>query len=246
MLDDPPSPRKTGGFGLRPTIWADGGQKPRFDIRAFGRASLHLGREGLAPILTGAASGTAAFGSTVASGKYRVPEDRWGRTGRFLPTYMTVAGWIGGAAAILAKAGQTASVPTTATTPQPAAPFIRPVRPRTKPADGAAQPPLPTPQAPLTDTPASELSGPKPSPDHDPLKAIRADLLPGGDAASPVPPQPGPEALPRPGPVTQALLVGSGRALGWGLIALALPYGAVRATLAHLNGQDLREIGKKS
>ena len=31
----------------RPEIWVSGGQRPPFDIRALGRASLHLSREGL-------------------------------------------------------------------------------------------------------------------------------------------------------------------------------------------------------
>ncbi|WP_164681859.1 hypothetical protein [Fuscovulum blasticum] len=30
--------------------------------------------------------------------------------------------------------------------------------------------------------------------------------------------------------------------LGYGLLVLAVPYGAVRAGLAHLNGEDLRKL----
>jgi len=240
MQDDPASMRKSRSTGARPTIWADGGQKPPFDLRAFGRASLHLGRESTAYVLAGATTGTAAFATTVATGKYRVPEDRWGRTGRFLPSYSRVAGWIDSTAAILAEAAKTASpapipAPQSATATPPSEPLIRPTRPRAIQPDDAASPrpafqPAPDP-------------GP-PAPDDDPLRAIRADLSPAKAAPRATPPAPHPDTPLAPSPPARALVVASGRALGWALTILALPVGAARAAIGHLSGQDLREIGR--
>ena len=246
MLDDPFSPRnpprKPPQAPQRPSLWADGGQKPKFDLRAFARASLHLTREGVAPVLAKTATVTAELGDTVASGKYRVPQDRWGRSGRFLPSYGRVAGWIGGVAGVLAQAGTTAMPdlqPPTApapTGPAPSAELVMPRRPQTRRTASEPAPPTALPEPAVAPLPAD-----------DPLLAIRAVLA----AETAPPPTPHVTATPQltvarqgPHPVTLALIRATGTVLGWGVTGLALPYGAVRATLAHLGGEDLRQIGK--
>ena len=250
MLDDPFPSRKPPRSPSKPGLWAEGGQKPKFDFRAFARASLHLTREGIAPVLAGSARATAAFGVTVASGRYRVPEDRWGRTGRFLPSYGRVAGWVGGAAGVLEKAGATAlpapasptptpSVAPPSTTVAPGPTPVRPLRPRSKRSGGEAPPVT---QAEIAISAPADIPPPAPD-DDDPLQAIRAVLAPTAPAAEPIPPVV--SATPdEPALLSLGLTRVTGTALGWGLTALALPYGAVRATLAHLNGADLRAIGK--
>lgn len=269
MDKTPPNRKPSDG---RPNIWADGSQKPRFDPRAFAFASLHMAREGVAPLLTHAATATAGFGQKVASGTYRVPADRWGRVGRYLPSYLRVAGWIDGSAQILARAGQTADplrAKTTEPSPsaQPAAPAtpggVVPVRPRAvrKPAETAAETAVAEPvvledpeaSSPVTDiaTPVTEANDVAPQ-DSETLEAIRSII--GQDGGTPAPrTSPAAQAPANQDAATQpearsgggfgqVLVAATGIALGWGVSLVALPYGIVRATLAHLNGQDLRNI----
>ncbi|WP_309667395.1 hypothetical protein [Tabrizicola sp.] len=262
MDKTPPNRKPSDG---RPNIWADGSQKPRFDPRAFAFASLHMAREGVAPLLTHAAAATAGFGQKVASGTYRVPADRWGRVGRYLPSYSRVAGWIGSSAQILDRAGQTADplrAKTTEPSPsaQPAAPAtpggVVPVRPRAvrKPAETAAETAVAEPvvlEDPEAGSPVSDATTVEPQ-DSETLQAIRSII--GPDSGTPVARgvadaqgRASHDAATQPdassgGGFGQGLVAASGVALGWGVSLVALPYGIVRAKLAHLNGQDLRKI----
>lgn len=183
------------------------------------------------------AEGAAAM---VATGRWYVPEARWGKTGRYLPSYQSVAAFVAGGSGLLARAsaalqpklaGPPASIFTEVTTPSPA---LAPRR-----VDRAADKALPK-TAPL---PGSIGEDPD-------LAAIRAliDDAPVVATDKPARHQPHPTEGPAPAtgkPVNwlqDRLAAIAGTALGYGLLVMALPYGAVRAGLAHLNGEDLRKL----
>ncbi len=207
------SPRKPEP--AQPRIWAEGSQKPKFQLRPFAVASLHLTRHAVAPLIARSATETARFSTRVAEGTWRVPTARLGRAERLVPSHQSVAAWIAAGARILDAAGCTAA---------PEALRRRDRFARTAPAQ-----PVPAMQAALVTRaePGSE--------DAATLNAIRSVL---GDAT--VAPTPGPAA--RPSRLAASLVSATGAALGWGMTLLALPYGIARATIAHLNGEDLRSI----
>ena len=92
----------------RPKIWAEGGQRPPFVLRACARASLHFGRSAVAPIHAAAARLTRRVAVNVANGAGRIPEGRLGRFARFVPSHLRVAGWIKAVADILSHASASA------------------------------------------------------------------------------------------------------------------------------------------
>ena len=75
----------------RPRIWAEGTQNPPFQPRAFALASVIHARESLSGLLTRCAASAGGFGQLVATGRWRVPENRLGRSGRYLPSVATTA-----------------------------------------------------------------------------------------------------------------------------------------------------------
>ena len=105
MVDDPL--RKKSGKS-RPDIWVSGGQRPPFDIRALGRASLHLSREGVAPIHAWAARTARRAAVNVKNGAGRIPAEKLGRAERFVPSHLRVAAWIKNLAATFSHASATA------------------------------------------------------------------------------------------------------------------------------------------
>ncbi|MDP3264985.1 MAG: hypothetical protein U1E06_07120 [Tabrizicola sp.] len=223
MPDDRLPPRKTKVKPDRPEIWAEGSQKPKFEVRAFATASLHLTREGIAPLIARTASGTAGLSSRVAAGTWRIPAARLGRAERLVPSHQTVAAWIAATARLIDVAGRTAAPESQRRRDR----FARtaPVRPS-------------EPAPPDTDLPTAPVSLPEPpQEDAATLAAIRSAL---DEAPAAAPPPPKPDAPPS--ALAETLTAAAGTALGWALTAVALPYGAVRATLAHLNGEDLRQI----
>lgn len=227
MPDDRLPPRKAKAKPVRPEIWAEGSQKPKFAARAFATASLHLTREGIAPLIARTASGTAALSSRVAAGAWRVPTARLGRAERLVPSHQTVAAWIAATARLIDVAGRTA------------APESQRRRDRF-----ARTAPVQTPEPALPDTalPTAPVTLPAPPPeDAATLAAIRSAL---DEAPAAALPPPKPDAPPS--ALADTLTSAAGTALGWALTAVALPYGAVRATLAHLNGEDLRQIRDES
>ncbi|WP_431299305.1 hypothetical protein [Tabrizicola sp. BL-A-41-H6] len=227
MADDRLKPRKIKPKPERPQIWAEGSQKPKFDARAFAVASLHLTRDGIAPLIARTATGTAALSTRVAEGTWRVPTARLGRAERFVPSHQTVASWIAATAHLIDAAASSAA---------PESHRRRDRFARTAPVQA------PEPPQPAADMPTAPVTLPEPpQEDAETLAAIRSALedTPATNPAAP-PSPPGTKA--QPSALADTLTSAAGTALGWTLIAAALPYGIVRATLAHLNGEDLRQI----
>jgi hypothetical protein len=238
-MKDSPNRRKPDEG--KPKIWITGGQRPPFDLRAFGRASLHLARSAVAPVLAWAAGTLRQGAVNIAAGSGRIPEQRLGRAARFVPSHLRVAAWVQNLAATLAHASATADPdvkrgnalvariepylwPEGVETPDPLS-HIQPV-------SEAGTPP---------DNPAPVVLAEPMQPGDDPLRGIRDVLDDGKGAAVASPPGAAPPAPP--GPVATAVIQVSGYLLGWATILIALPYGLGHAGWKHIKGEDLRKIG---
>ena len=212
----------------RPQIWAEGDQRPPFNLRAFGRAGLYLSREGAAPILAWAARRARRLAVDVQNGAGRIPEARLGRVARFVPSHLRVVAWIKNAAAVLAHASATADPDITRGNA-----LVAEIEPHLWHGPAVAEP-----GPPVAEPEPVVLAEPM-QPGDDPLAAIRDDLEPGTDAGKAAlkgPPAP-------PGPVTTGAIQVSGYAFGWLTSFAALPYGLGRAGWLHIKGVDLRRIG---
>lgn len=225
----------------RPEIWASGGQRPPFDLRALGRAGLHLSREGVAPIHAWAARRLRRVAVDVKYGRGRVPAGRLGPVERFVPSHLRVAGWIKGLAVTLSHASANADPDTARGNALVAeiAPYLWDPAPNA----GRAPPPDPVPRGEV-----APVVLPEPQilqPGDDPLASIRDEIASGPDRAETrrprmpdVPPAP-------PGPVAEGVMQVAGYLIGWGSAILALPYGTARAIWLWGNGRDLRTIGRE-
>lgn len=202
----------------RPSIWAEGRQHPPLQARTFALASVLFAREGLGRLLRRCVNWSQGFADRVATGRWRIPEARLGRTGRFLPSYQQVSRAISAGAALLDSAAHHVSPkPEAASEPMIAASFRDGQAASVSPADAHV-----------------------PSADAD-LVAIRALMTAPAEAPVATPAMTQPDAT--------AKVSGAGlphrvaaAVLGYGLLVLAVPYGAVLALLAHLNGEDLRNL----
>jgi hypothetical protein len=238
----------------RPEIWSSGSQKPKFDFKAYAEVSLMLTREGLGPLLDRAGLATAQFAARVDGGFLRIPEDRLGRTGHYLPSHRRVARWLDGSAGILRQAGVTA-FPALETDADPGSyenglsqPGERGTVVTSRPAtqSGDEEPILPEPAVEVPDPERDTARD-----EADALSAIRSVLAEEPTTAA----APGraskfkarraataPDVPSGPSWLGTAFVTLAGKLLGWALICVALPYGLVKALLAHLNGTDLREM----
>ena len=242
----------------RPKIWAEGDQRPPFNLRAFGRASLHLSREGVAPLHAWAARTTRRVAVNVKNGAGRIPEEKLGRAARFVPSHLRVAAWIKNGAAILSHASAVADpdvkrgnalvieiephlwpldeVAPTPAAPQPTAPDTTPVEldPMQAPPVVLAEPmPEADPLAAIRDELAEDAqpAGGKPGRAQKPKR--RTHVTPSGPAIPPAPP----------GEVATGAIQVFGFMLGWLSSFAALPYGLAKAGWLHIKGVDLRQIG---
>lgn len=251
----------------RPKIWAEGDQRPPFNFGAFGRASLFLSREGVAPLHAWAARTTRRVAVNVKNGAGRIPEEKLGRAARFVPSHLRVAAWIKNTAAILSHASAVADPDVkrgnalvieiephlwpvgevTATAAPPAPQVVADTTPERAP-DMAALDPTPS------DTPPVVLA--EPMPEADPLAAIRDELAEDARTAGGKPGRvqkpkrrayvaPSGPAVPPgpPGEVATGAIQVLGFMLGWLSSFVALPYGLARAGWLHFKGVDLRQIG---
>lgn len=217
----------------RPAIWAEGSQSPRFNHRSFLQASVIFARDGLFGLLQRAASAVRGFGLQVASGRWRIPAHRLGRSGRFLPSVAQMAGAMAFFAAVLQQAA------------------LRVMRPEVVAAEAG------------TDARLAEVLSPRPArlglvgaqpadaaavasvTDDDDLRRIRALMQPPDDCPEAlIDERAAAETLPVPakGRGRQLATVALALPLAGVLFLLSLPYGLCRATIAHLAGTDLREI----
>ena len=99
---------KTSNSNDRPRIWSEGAQHPPFQPRAFALASMLFARDSLSGLLTRCGTSADDFGQQVATGRWTVPPQRLGRTGRYLPSTATTAATIRGAADVLRRAARVA------------------------------------------------------------------------------------------------------------------------------------------
>jgi hypothetical protein len=262
MADDPlrrttrPRPGKAEDPD-RPKIWVEGGQRPSFDLRAFGRAGLYLARTGVAPLLAWSARQARHGAVRVRDGAGRLPADKLGRMARFVPSHLRVAGWVKNGAAVLAHASANADPEV-----QRGNALVAEIEPHlwedAAPQPLAAQPSAPQPVAEpavpaspdrsLQETEPVGLAEPV-TQEADPLAAIRDEMATAppnarqgrsGRIATPE----GPSRPPAPpGPVATGAIQVAGYLFGWAAVILALPYGLARALWLHVGGVDLRGIG---
>jgi hypothetical protein len=246
MAEDPL--RRKPGKG-RPEIWASGGQRPPFNLRALGRASLHLAREGMAPLHAWAARGLRRAAVNVKNGTGRIPAEKLGRAERFVPSHLRVAGWIKTLAATLSHASATAD-PDVARGNA----LVAEVQPHLWGETDAVVPAMPEPAEPevsLASGDAKPVVLPEPTdlpeprilqPGDDPLASIREEIAAGPD--NPVVRPKGPDLPPAPpGPVAEGAIQVSGYLIGWASVIVALPFGFFRALWLWVAGRDLKTIG---
>ncbi|MEO6298824.1 MAG: hypothetical protein ABIV25_08650 [Paracoccaceae bacterium] len=243
----------------RPRIWVEGQQQPKFDLRAWTKVSMAITCRTLGPGMAKTATGIDHYGQSVLRGD-RVPNLAWaGRAGKFIPSHQLTGAVITGSAQLLADAKQVVLPeplddepiaypnlirPSFAATPE------QPSRPQRSPALDVAFVAAAT-MPPGSDTSAHALA------DEPTLRAIRSLIGETDAAASERPARPPkhttlpPLAVPiPPEPTLLQTIQSAGKRLIWGcsvqmlawtLVGLAFPIGAVKATVFHLNGGDLRE-----
>lgn len=222
----------------RPEIWASGGQRPPFDIRALGRASLLLSREGVAPIHAWAARRLRRAAVRVKTGTGRIPAERLGRAERFVPSHQRVAGWVKNLAATLSHASATADPDVTRGNA-----LVAEIQPHLW--DEAVPVPPASPEPPPSAGEVAPVVLPEPAvlqPGDDPLASIRDEIAAGPQPIGPKAPDQPPAP---PGPVAEGAIQVSGYLIGWASVIVALPLGLIRALWLWANGRDLRRIGQE-
>ncbi|MES2816232.1 MAG: hypothetical protein V4720_15135 [Pseudomonadota bacterium] len=220
----------------RPEIWTSGGQRPPVDLRALGRASLHLSREVVTPLHAWAARSLRLRAERVRDGAGRIPAEKLGRAARFVPSHLRVAAWVQNLAAVLSHASATADRDVLRGNA-----LVAEIRPHLW--DRAATVPTEPEPLPLPTGEVAPVVLPEPrilQPDDDPLASIRDDIAAGPETGS----TPDPDRPPAPpGPVAEGAIQVSGYLVGWGTTLLALPYGFGHALWLWITGRDLRQIG---
>jgi len=218
----------------KPKIWAEGSQRPPFDLRGFARSSLYFSRNAVAPIHAGAARLARRVAVNVKNGAGRIPAERLGRFARFVPSHLRVAAWIKGLADVLSHASASAdpdvlrgNALVAEIAPDLWAHGTTPVPAEAGRTDGL-----------VAEVPTMALDD-LPPPPHDPFAAIRDDLqataAPAGTKSAP--------PLPRTTATGTMASQITGYVIGWLTAVLALPFGLVRALWAFAQGNDLRRIG---
>jgi hypothetical protein len=225
----------------RPDIWASGGQRPPFDLRALGRASLYLSREGVAPIHAWAARGLRRAAVNVKNGAGRIPAEKLGRAERFVPSHLRVAGWVKNLAATLSHASATADPDV-----KRGNALVVEIQPHLW-GEAEPAPPVATPETAAVQGEVASVVLAEPSevlqPGDDPLASIRDEMASGHETpgvlrakAPDLPPPP-------PGPAAEGAIQVIGYLIGWASLIAALPYGLGRSLWLWISGKDLRQIG---
>ena len=223
----------------RPKIWVDGQQRPRFDLRAYAAVSLGMAKRALAPEMQEAEGRLRAFGWQMSLGKLR-PDLAWaGRWQRLVPSHHRVGAWVLFLARLFAEASTRLNLPLVAPSDLSHPDVFR----------GSDK------VTPIRPPPAAAVPAPKPA-EEPMLQAIRSAinrtprdsghvrLFSGADLpfAELAPPEPAAPA--------ESRLATRLRQMAWGaaswtwlavLIAFALPAGAIRALMFHLDGGDLAD-----
>ncbi|WP_157970893.1 hypothetical protein [Pseudogemmobacter bohemicus] len=248
---------KNGSDESRPAIWAEGSQKPPFEPRAFARVALKIGRETVSGILSRCGSSASEIAGEMRAGRLRIPEDRLGRTGRFLPSAASTGRAVLSGAGILRRASELAQPNAYISAPKEIDQAYRDLF-RDGASSGEVQARSGRPVAKARSATARSAGAEQDSAVgggiSDELAAIR-DILKNPQAEQAAgKPRLRSAAASQPesaGAMPSLSLVqrlrsgveeGAARILGYWMIAFALPYGAIRAGLAHFNGEDLRKI----
>lgn len=220
----------------RPEIWASGGQRPPFDLRALGRAGLHLARARVAPIHAWTARGLRRAAIRVKDGRGRIPAEKLGRAARFVPSHLRVAGWVKTLAATLSHASATADPDV-----RRGNALVAEIEPHLWSEASPAPPVEPIPAVAPGEVAPVVLPEPQIlQPGDDPLAAIREEIATGSTQDT----RPEPDQPPAPpGPVAEGAIQVLGYAIGWATVGVALPYGLARALWLWAAGRDPRQIG---
>jgi hypothetical protein len=213
----------------RPKIWTDGGQHPPFVPRAFALASVRFARDQLHGLLSRCSDSATGLGSQLAAGRWKLPPERLGHTGRYLPSSHAAATAIRGGAEVLSRA---ARVVLAEQEPLPAAEPIDMSRWRAPGKEDQVK----------QDTPAVAAVD---SSDLD-IAAVRA-LITAEDKAPSRHEHRRERAATAATPDTYAwrrewLAEKSGLVLGYGLLIVLVPVGIALAAIAHIKGEDLRKV----
>ena len=234
----PEKPEPVSTAVPRPQIWAEGRQNPKFDYNAFVLVGQTIAARKLAPQLQSLAASMQRFADRVRRGEVRFSPAWAKRLDRLVPSHDRVGRIVQRIPPILRDAGALLLPPAPA--PETLAfPDLlrfaqaRPIRPSPRPVRLVV--PAPAKTAALPPVTQETLA----------LNTIRALIAedPGSDG---VPKQPTPQPIVAPaaanaGPIAKALQSFAATVLAWASISVYLPYGAVKAMILHLDGQDLRD-----
>ncbi len=233
----------------KPPIWAEGRQAPRFDAQAFLQASTANARTLAALTLDAASLAVRRAAAAFRDGTWRLPPERLGHTGRFLPDHRRMAQTFSATARLTAAAGSWVAGPAS----------VRQLDFEEWQGDLAAN----EPEAPAAVSPLRYVRPPRRGGavhavdvDEETLATIRSAVrsanvkpirLQRVAAVEPEPPAPEPRAarLPDlapalPEPPSRAFQLGTA-VIGAVVLAVHWPAGAVQALAAHLRGEDLRD-----
>ena len=232
----------------KPKIWAEGGQRPPFDLRGLGTSTLYLSRLGVAPLHAWAARTARRVAVNVKNGVGRIPAGKLGRAARFVPSHLRVAGWIKNVAAVLSHASATADPNV-----KRGNALVAEIEPHLwaeagpVPAVGGAVAGAAAPGPVASEPPPVVLAEPV-QPGDDPLASIRGEMggagTPGRNTGPARQSEPDAPDLPPdpPGPLATGVIQVSGYLIGWASSLVALPYGLVRALWLYAKGADLRTL----
>ncbi len=213
----------------RPQIWVEGRQKSRFDFRAYAVTSLGMAKRDLRPEIKDSEVRLAAFGKRVLGGEIRLNKAWAGWAEPVLPSHRSVGTWVLGLAATFAEAGHVLSprvagdgeMARSDVDLKPGAPHVAAKKAPAGSPDAATEA-IRKMKRSIPNTRALELGLPEIAPQ-----------IGEGDAA-----------FPRawlPDAMRRVLRRVAGHLLLWILLAFALPVGAIKALIFHLNGGDLAD-----
>lgn len=221
----------------RPKIWVEGRQRPKFDIKAYGRATFGMAKRDLAPEILDAEGRLRRLGTRVHGGEARLDVARFGRLAQFVPSHQAVGGWILGLADVFAGS-HAILVPPAAAEPVVAHPDLvraRVSHEKLRLRSVENRPAPPATEEPTLDAIRSAI-GSAPHEVHLERPRSWPPLRPADPAAD--------EGNVKDGLTARLRKFGlsvAGRTLLGLLMAFAIPGGAVRAMLFHLDGGDLAD-----
>ena len=234
----PEKPQPVSTAVPRPQIWAKGRQNPKFDYNAFVLVGQTIAARKLAPQLQSLAASMQRFADRVRRGEVRFSPAWAKRLDRLVPSHDRVGRIVQRIPPILRDAGALLLPPAPAPETLAFPDLLRFAQAR-------SIRPSPRPVRLVVPAPAETAALPPVTQETLALNTIRALIAedPGSDR---VPKQPTPQPIVAPaaanaGPIAKALQSFAATVLAWASISVYLPYGAVKAMLLHLDGQDLRD-----